>query len=297
MDEPEIEQLIGDAPYLRLEEIVPHPRFAEARKLYLERFLAVYDGDPFLVRLLIESGRFAVFILAIIMDAGHDPENRDSWFTVGKLKQLVTGFKFASERQVDHLVARLREVGFLDLMPAANDRRVKIIKPTQNMRAHDRDWLAAHYAPLTILCPHNDYSAAINGDPAFQVAQRRASIAFMSLGYRLMTAVPEMTMFFDKAAGHMVLAALLNAALDEPDRQHTPVPFSDVGDRFGVSRTHVRQLLVAAEEAGLVKLHARGGHKVEILPKLWDCHARGIAGGMYLHDLVHAKVTGRRRDG
>ena len=73
-----------------------------------------------------------------------------------------------------------------------------------------------------------------------------------------------------------------------------PRPYADIGDRFGVSRTHVRELLVAAQDVGLVKLQARGGHRVEILPGLWASYDRGIAGGMFLHDLVYGAATGRQ---
>ncbi len=61
MQDIEIERLIGGAPRIELEDIVKHPRLVDARKLYLDRFLEVYGGDPFLVRLLIESGRFLVY--------------------------------------------------------------------------------------------------------------------------------------------------------------------------------------------------------------------------------------------
>jgi hypothetical protein len=87
----------------------------------------------------------------------------------------------------------------------------------------------------------------------------------------------------------MVIAALMQAALNDPD--HPAVPYADVGDRFGVSRTHVRQLLVAAEEAGFVKLHARGGRRVEILPRLFDSHRNWVAGGMYAHDVCYLAAT------
>jgi hypothetical protein len=36
-------------------------------------------------------------------------------------------------------------------------RRVRILKPTEKLRAHDRDWLAAHYTPLTVFYPHHEY--------------------------------------------------------------------------------------------------------------------------------------------
>jgi DNA-binding transcriptional regulator LsrR (DeoR family) len=60
------------------------------------------------------------------------------------------------------------------------------------------------------------------------------------------------------------------------------MPYGDVGDRFGVSRTHVRTLLAAAEQAGLVKLHALGGRRVEILARRWSTHGRGITGDVHV---------------
>jgi hypothetical protein len=296
LDDPEIQRLIERTPHVSLEEILGNPRFPDARKLYLDRFLGVYGHDPFLVRLLIETGRFLVYHLAVVLDAGQDPDRRETWFTVGRLKQqiAVSGLG-ASARQVDHLVARLREVGFLDVVPSDNDRRLRILKPTEKMLEHDRDWLAAHYAPLTLLCPQNDYGPVMRRDPAFQVLHRRAAMAFWPLGMKLLASVPDMMLFFYRAGGHMVLAALLQSALADPDRPHTAVPYADIGDRFGVSRTHVRQLLVAAQDAGLVNLKARGGHRIEILPRLWSSYDRSIAGGMFAHDLVYGVVTGRRQ--
>jgi hypothetical protein len=47
----------------------------------------------------------------------------------------------------------------------------------------------------------------------------------------------------------------------------------------------------------LINLKARGGHRVEILPRLWASYDRSIAGGMFLHDLVYGAATGRRSAG
>jgi hypothetical protein len=30
---------------------------------------------------------------------------------------------------------------------------------------------------------------------------------------------------------------------------------------------------------------------VEILPRLWVCHDRGMSGGMYFHDIVYLAAT------
>jgi hypothetical protein len=196
-------------------------------------------------------------------------------------------FGLASDRHIDLLIRRLCSVGFMELKPAPQDRRVRILAPTEKLRAHDRDWLAAHIAPLTVLCPDHDYRPVMRKDPHFHGLYRRVSVPFLPLGAKLLLSLPDTMLFFNHAAGAVLEAALLHAAMAAPGYPHAAVPYSDIGERFGVSRTHVRQLLVAAEHARLVKLHTRGGRRVEILPRHWSSYDRGIAAGMYIHDLVY----------
>jgi DNA-binding FadR family transcriptional regulator len=286
---------LDDRPRLQIDDIVRHPRIAEARKLYIDRFLAVYDGDPFLVRLLIETGRFSIFINTIVLDAAQDPARRETWLTVGRLKEAMAAAGSASGRHVDQLIGRLCAVGFMRQEPAKLDGRVRILSATEKLWAHDRDWLAAHFAPLAMLYPQHDYRPLLGHDRQFHVLFRRAGTSFMALGMELMVSIPEMVLFLRHAGGFMVVAALLQAAMANPDGAHAAVPYSHIGDRFGISRTHVRRLLTTAEAAGLVKLHARGGQRLEVLPRLWAAHDRGMATGMYVHDMCYAATT-RARD-
>ena len=53
----------------------------------------------------------------------------------------------------------------------------------------------------------------------------------------------------------------------------------------------LRKLLIAAEDAGLVRLHARGGRRVEILPRFWSSYDRGLASGMYIHDIAYVAAS------
>jgi DNA-binding transcriptional ArsR family regulator len=291
VEDTDVERLIGGPPRLAYDDVVRHPRLRDAVVAYLDRFLAVYDGEPFLVRLLIEMGRVAIVQLAIVIEAGYEPARRETWPTPGRLKDLMAAFGLGSGRHVDDLIGRLCEVGFLELTPSEHDRRTKLLKGTEKLWSHDRDWLAAHFAPLAVCCPQHDYGPILRGERAFQVAFRNAAIPFVPLGARLIRAVPEMTMFLEHAGGYPVIAALLRDVLASGDGLHAAMPYGNVGERFGVSRTHVRRLLSAAEDAGLVKLHARGGQRVEILAPLWACHDRGIAGGMYFHDIVFVQTA------
>ncbi len=221
------------------------------------------------------------------------PARRETWFTVGRLKQEMAVFGLASARQIDHLIARLCAVGFMTAEPAEGDRRLRILKPTEAMLAHDRAWLAAHYAPMTVIGRFDDYAPAMRQDPAYHVAQRRISVAFLPFSGKLLAMAPELMLFFNHAAGHVVSAALIQAAMVAGDL-HAAVPYGDVGERFGVSRTHVRKIVQEAQDAGLVRLHGRGGHQVEILPRFWASYDRGLAVGMFIHDTVHAVTIGRQ---
>jgi len=46
--------------------------------------------------------------------------------------------------------------------------------------------------------------------------------------------------------------------------------------------------------SGIVKLHARGGQRVEILPRMWTIHDRGIDCGRYLHDMLYVAAHAPR---
>jgi hypothetical protein len=286
-----IERLVGAPTRIAYADIAEHPRLADARKAFLDRFVDTYDDNPLMVRLLVESGRFAVFLTAIVLDAAQDPTRRDTWLTSGRLRREVAASGLASERHVDELVGRLCEVGLLELVPSPHDRRLRLLRPTEAAHAHDRAWLAAHFAPLAVCYPEHDYAAVLRHDPQFHRRFRRAGAPLMGLGRKLMHAAPDMHLFFAHAGGYMVLAALLQAALAAGDGMHAALSYGPVGERFGLSRTHVRRLLENAQAAGLVRLHERGGRRVEILPCLWASHDRALACRLYLYDLVHVAAS------
>ena len=286
MERDELERLVGGRLRLSFEEIVNHPRLPEARRAYLDSFFDVYAGDPFLVRLLLQAGRFFVFHSAAVLEAAQDPLRRETWFTVAALKQQLAMFGYASERQVDHLVARLREVGFLEQRRASTDGRVRLLATTDKLRSHHTEWLAAHYMPLATLYPEHDYSPVLSRNRAFHALHCRACLPFTPASARLMMTLPDTLLFFTHAAGPLIQNAVLKAAMDAGD-PNAAVPYMQAADCFGVSRTHVRNLMTAAQSAGLVRIVGRGGHSIEILPRHWASYDRGLAVGMYLHDAVN----------
>lgn len=289
VERDELERLAGCRLRLSFEDIVNHPRLPAARRAYLESFCEVYEGDPFLVRLLLQAGRFFVFHTAAVLEAAQDPSRRETWFTVAALKQQLAVFGYASARQVDHLLARLYEVGFMEQSRAPGDKRVRLLATTDKLRSHHTEWLAAHYVPLARLYPDHDYSPVLSRNRVFHVLHCRACLPFTAVGARLMMTLPDTMLFFAHAAGPLIQNGLLKAAMDAGDPT-AAVSYMDVADRYGVSRTHVRNLMNSAQSAGLVNIVGRGGRSIEILPRHWASYDRGLAVGMYLHDAVNLVV-------
>lgn len=286
MERDELERLVGRPLRLTFDDILNHPRLPEARRAYLASFVQLYEGDPFIVRLLLEAGRFLVFHCVAVLEAAQDLSKREAWFTVAALKRQIAMFGYASDRQVDHLVARLREVKFLEQRRAPGDGRVRLLASTPKLRTHHTEWLATHYIPLATLFPDHDYGPVLARNRAFHALHCGACFPFTPLSARLMMTLSDTLLFFMHAAGPLIQNAVLMAAMDAAD-PNAAIPYIDAADRFGVSRTHVRNLMANAEAAGLVRITGRGGHSILILPRFWASYDRGLAVGMYLHDAVN----------
>lgn len=270
-------------PYLPREAILEHPRFAEARDLYLQAVLALYGDDPFLNKLLLESARSVVFGGLMVLAASHDPATRATWPTLGNLKRLIAPFAQSSPRRIEQIVLRLIEVGYLEQHPSPVDARLRLLTPTRRFIRHDQDWLAAHYQPLARLYPDPAYDRPLTREPTFQMAQRSASFAFIPRSAQVFASNPDILLFAARDAGFLILAQMV---LD--DRQGVRRSFDEMGRRFAVSRTHVRQLLQDAQARGLIALSGPGGHDARILAPGWLCIDRFVADGMSGHDLTGA---------
>ena len=149
------------------------------------------------------------------------------------------------------------------------------------MLAYDRSHTRVLYMPLARMFPGPLYQPFIDRDPARHLASRRAGFDHLASSARIVAANPDAMLFCSRDGGYPVMMVL---ALDA-DRGATQ-SYSAIGDRFGISRTHVRNIIHAAEARGLVCLHGRGGRDVEVLPALVSAFDRFMADVMVEHDSI-----------
>lgn len=279
-----IDQPTADVPpHHTSEDILAHPRFAAARRAYVDAILGLYEHDPFMNRLLIEAGRSVIFFSLLGLHAAYDEGNRATWPTMRLLQQTIRAYDVSSPRRVHDIVARFVETGYLKSDVAPADRRARILTPTDKMLAHDYDWLAAFYSPLEVLFPDPGYGPPMRRDPAYQKAHRKVGRVMHAYAARLMADNPAVMLFMGREAASLILYKLVQRAGEAPGGARRRTFFADIAGRFGISRTHVRATLQDAEKAGLVQMSERS---IVIEPPLIAAFDRFVADTMAGHDLM-----------
>jgi DNA-binding MarR family transcriptional regulator len=268
------------------EAILAHPRFAAARAAFVDAVLALHEGDQFKSRLLVESMRQVTFSLIVCLHLKHDVNDRTTWATPRRLKDEIKTFGLASPRRVDALVARLVQLGYVESRLLEHDGRVRILHPTPKMMSLDREWLYYHHVPLQVMFP-DGYSEAIARDVAFQRAQRLVAADFSAKGAEIMANNPAVMRFMHRDSGILVLIKLIQMTKGSSTGGGKGLTYSDIGARFGVSRTHVRGLLEEAAQHGDVSLSGRGGRLVELQPSILEAFDRFLADAMSGHDMLY----------
>jgi DNA-binding MarR family transcriptional regulator len=269
------------------EEILAHPRFPVACDEFVNAILALYEHKPFLNRLLLEASRTVLVSTIMCVHARYDEADRATWPTLRLVSDSMTEHRLASASRVQDLVSRFVKTGYLEQRAAPRDRRVRLLTPTKKMIAQDQDFLVSHHLPLQIMFPDPGYALIMTRDPAFQLKQRLVSRDLFALGAQVLAGNPIMMLFQGRDAGMMILIKMIDMAAGQRGAAPLKVSYSDLGGRFGVSRTHVRKLLIAAEQMELVRLTKAGGQFVELLPPLLQAFDRLVADAMSGFDLCY----------
>jgi hypothetical protein len=266
------------------EDILGHARFAAARTAFVDAVLRLHEGDAFTSRLLVEAMRQVTFNVIVSLHLRHDASDRSTWPTPRRLKEEIRPFGLASDRRIDALVSRLVQLGYVESRPLEEDGRVRLLVPTEKMMSLDREWLYYHHLPLQVLFP-DDYAEPVARDPRFQRAQRLVAVGFSAEGAGIMARNPAVMRFMGRDSGILVLIKLIQMQMSA--RDESGLSYTNIGARFGISRTHVRALLEDAAQHGDVSLSGRGGRLVELQPSILQAFDRFLADAMSGHAMLY----------
>jgi len=291
-----------------------HAAFRQVRDATVARLVALFQGDYLLNRLLLEEGRFIAFQYLLSHGARQTMDDRDSWLTLGRLQAILSSARIMSRNRVEALVGTFERYAFIEKRRVEDDLRISLLMPANRMWMADAGFLKAQLEPLlgfddgglTGLAPGwiAERVAALVGtegetrrgesrDPlappwstrtlglekAAHRNWRRAQALRLERCIALRAGHAAMVDFTGRDGGYLTLLLLLDEATRSGARR-VSLPFDTVSGLTGVSRTHARLTIEAAEAAGFVRLHARGGRDIEILDHLWTVFDAWIADDM-----------------
>ena len=271
-------------------EFMNAPGFAEARDRLIAGKLALYEGNHLFNRLILEEGRFLCYLAALSLHAAQDMAQSSTWLTLGRLQREVTELGVASRNRVEAQVSCLRKYGFLTQQPHALDRRVRLLVPSAALLARDAGILGLLVTGLSDLglSPTEGHKGPLSA--GLHRAMRRATLPRLPGVSRLIRRHLALAPFFAHDCGYMILLLLLRGVRERGDNVMS-TGYQRLATQTGVSRTHVRRIVEAARDAGLLTTTARGGHDIRLTPAMWHAADRWFADKLALTDLLLREAT------
>jgi hypothetical protein len=291
---PRLQLFDGQLPSVAaLDAVMSHPAFPDAMRDISGRFARLYRGNRVLNTVGTDRWRFLISVFAIHLHFAGTPDNPQKGLTAGRLRRLCAQNKICSPGRAGAMISLMRSFGQLDTVPNTEDRRERLLMPTERLMTWHRERFTVFFQGMEKVLPEGTEALAALDDadflPRFISQLSRSFLA----GFYYVDHVPDMKLFFEHNSGMMALYTLLQSAPAErtfPPTGAMSVSYSAVGRQFGVSRVHVRRLVQNAVKRDLL---ARVGEKEDqfrILPRLADAFRRTIA--LYLvHYAQCARAT------
>ncbi len=266
-------------------EFLSAPGFAETRDRLIAGKLALYEGNHLFNRLILEEGRFLCYLAALSLHASQDMAQPSTWLTLGRLQREVTELGVASRNRVEAQVSCLRKYGFLTQQPHASDRRVRLLVPSAALLARDAGILGLLVDGLSDfgLSPTDGRRGPLPAE--LHRGMRRATLPLLPGLSRIIRRHLPLAPFFAHDCGYMILLLLLRGGRESGDNTIS-TGYQRLATQTGVSRTHVRRIVEAARDAGLLTTTARGGHDIRLTPTIWHAADRWFADKFALTDLL-----------
>lgn len=253
--------------------------------------LELHRGNRLLNLIVSDRGRFLVTLIAL--DLHFSRGETGVGLVPGRLRRVCAETGTCSPGRASALLTLMRLAEFVVPAPAAKDRRLCELVPTERLVASQRERWRCHLEAVAPLLPEAARGLAQLDRPEFMAEMVRQACAYYYAGFRPMEHVPALRLFGERTGGMFVVLSLLAAGDDEADRRGDPVAVSitELARRIGTSRTHILRLLSDAAAAGL--LERDGANGIVVLPALREAAYDFFA--LVLLFLTHCANVARER--
>jgi hypothetical protein len=283
--------LPGPADIARLKQ---HPNFAAAVHAAAGSMVDFYQGNRLLNALLNDRARVVFGML--VLDMHYAGTGGTPGFTAARARETCVAQRLCSAGRASAMIALMRFAGYIEPLPAAADRRLRLYGATERLLATHLDRWRRMFAAIAQVRPEGAAGQAALVRPQFAPLYVRLLADDFRAGTRIMLdSAPELGLFAERNCGLLLLFSLLadvpaDATLSV--QWARPVSISAMARRFSVSRAHVKKLMDDAVAAGFFAVDASNGFRLRFTPALAVATETFFATTfLYLADKIAAVVA------
>jgi hypothetical protein len=225
------------------------PLYPKAIRRFASNMLAAGDSDLALDGILKDAGRNVAAMCAVYLHVS-------GGLTLPRLKALCTAFGLTSPGRARALLFYLRYLGYVSSAPPVPKGAPAVYpvapKLLNTWGEHQRAVLdaAAVLEPEIALLIERFESPGVFETYAVLMVE-----GFLTTVPHFQQNMPYFRIFMHRHAGIQIVHFLLANAADDAFPPHEPIAYSisTLAQRFGVSRSHVRRMIEAAEREGMIQ--------------------------------------------
>lgn len=255
------------AQQLTAAAILAHSKFPAVLLAYVDRLLAMRRGERLMNQILAQREREFLGFLLLCQHYAHLEGGPPP--TLARLAASGLG----SARRVAAFVSLLRLSGFARAAIDPQDKRQRILEPTQRLIGLHRDWTQAAFHQIDRLLETPLLEWHLATDLAFH---RRACLigaedVFTGTSFAL-GRFPLVDFLTPHRGGHLIAASLAQALCAGgrvTESLTIKLPYGKLARRLGVSRSHVLNVFAAAAEKGHLGT-GEAGRRIELTERSRD---------------------------
>lgn len=239
--------------------------FANARAVYIEGASALYRGTGLVNKAINTLPRHTIFGCALHIHARHAFDPAAPELTLTRLQKLSAENGGLSPGRVAAQTLLLRKLGFLETRQA-DDRRQRILQPTDKMVGEDHRWLMAQLVPLEPLGLF-ELTEAERTTPDFALAFRVTWSVMPAEVADFVGRHPTIALFIMRDGGYSMLLELLRQ-WQKSGSTNVAFDVLATATAFCVSKSQLWNLLQAAQAQGLLSAAAPAWRQVNLTDQL-----------------------------
>ncbi|SDF75098.1 hypothetical protein SAMN05216337_107127 [Bradyrhizobium brasilense] len=235
-----------------------HPAFRATLRSFCGEYAGIFQGNRLLATIATGEARQLICGHMVALHYRRDVNDPISGIVLSRVQAFARQHRLASHSRVIYLVDLMKEAGYFRSVRSIFDRRVIVLEPTDTLADLVRSFVRPFLRAFDRMNGDGSFELRLARDDIFKDAILTHALELYVEGCALCDTVPAMRLFDGRIAGYEMILWIWTTS-QSGNGSDVPVHLRYTARSFGVSDTHLRQLVQEAEREGYLGLATRHG--------------------------------------